>query len=68
MILTNRFRLFNKKGYNLNPNYTNPIVVDVIQPSGGEGTGAVINAYTGPSTEIVYVEILAGGANYPAGT
>jgi hypothetical protein len=68
MILTNRFRLFNKKGYSLSADYTNPIVVEVVQPSGGTGTGAVINAYTDPSTEIVHVEILSGGVDYPIGS
>jgi hypothetical protein len=68
MILTNRFRFFNKKGYSLNPEPNASIVVTVVEPSGFAGYGAVINAYTNPSGEITYVEILSGGTAYEAGS
>ena len=64
MILSNRFRLFDKKGYSLNPDYNNPIVINIVQPTETVGNGAVINAYTDASTSIVYVEILSGGVDY----
>ena len=67
MLLTNRFKLFNKQGYNLNPDYTSPIGV-IINDSERLGYGAVINAYTNPSGEITYVEILSGGSNYSTDT
>lgn len=67
MLLTNRFKLFNKKGYNLNPSYSSPIRVVINDPD-GTGYGATINAYTNPNREIDYVEILSGGDAYGIGT
>jgi len=67
MLLSNRFKLFNSKGYNLNPDNVNPIGLYINDP-GNVGYGAVINAYTNSSGEICYVEILNGGTSYETGT
>ena len=66
MILTNRFRLFDKKGFNLNPSYSQPIIVELLDT--GQGYGAVINPCTNPAGEIDYIEILSGGTNYETTT
>jgi hypothetical protein len=68
MILTNRLRLFSKKGYGLNPEPTSILSVDIVQPEESVGYGAVINAYTNPLGVISYVEILRGGKLYDQGT
>jgi hypothetical protein len=68
MIITNRFRLFNKKGYSLNADYNNSIVVTIVEPGSPTGYGAVINAYTNVLGEIIHVEILSGGSSYQTGS
>lgn len=68
MILTNRLRLFSKKGYGLNPEPTEILSVEIVQPDGGVGYGAVINAYTNPNGVISHVEILKSGKLYDPGT
>ena len=65
MLLTNRFKFFDKKGYNSNPSPTYAIQVDIVQPETAQyGYGAIINAYSDISGAIVYVEILKSGIGY----
>ena len=64
MILNNRFKFFNKKGYNLNPDYTNAIVVSIENP--GEGLGAIIIPFTNQNGQLWHVEIKSGGDGYNA--
>lgn len=68
MLLTNRFAFFNKKGDNLNPQKRYATYVSIIDDSQFPGIGAIINAYTNFSGQVIYVEILDGGANYGPNT
>lgn len=66
MLLNNRFKFFNKKGYSLNPDYTNAIVVSIENP--GDGLGAIIVPFTNQNGQLWHVEINSGGVGYTSET
>lgn len=64
MLLTNRFSFFNKSGDNLNPQKRQATSVTIVDESQFPGIGAIINAYTNFTGQIIYIEILDGGSGY----
>ena len=66
MLLNNQYKFFNKKGYSLNPDYTNSIVVSVEEP--GDGLGAIINPFTNQDGQLWHVHIAVGGDGYTSDT
>ena len=65
MLVNNQFKIFNKTGDNINPDYLPYVEATIIDPD-GTGRNASLKVFTDYSGVIIHVQIVDGGFNYSA--